>query len=259
MELTFLNDLGQSFVVEIDPNMELENVMALLEAESGIPVAEQSISHEGRELTNPKATIRELGVQGDSAMMLLRRKVASSVSGRPMEQDSEMMRLQLLGNPDMMRELQQAQPELAEAAQNNPQRFAELLRQTRERQYSAELEQQREIERLNMDPFDVEAQQKIEDAIRQQAVMENMQHALEYSPEFFGRVCMLYIQLEPRNSRSMRAHAPDRHPVRRYRAWSGHSQDSRTRPLCATQGRGPPSPLFIHNHGGPRRRPPLRS
>ncbi|KAF5333250.1 hypothetical protein D9611_002770 [Ephemerocybe angulata] len=196
MELTFLNDLGQSFVVEIDPNMELENVMALLEAESGIPVAEQSISHEGRELTNPKATIRELGVQGDSAMMLLRRKVSSSVSGRPMEQDSEMMRLQLLGNPDMMRELQQAQPELAEAAQNNPQRFAELLRQTRERQYSAELEQQREIERLNMDPFDVEAQQKIEDAIRQQAVMENMQHALEYSPEFFGRVCMLYIQLE---------------------------------------------------------------
>ena len=33
MELTFLTDLGQSFVVEIDPNMELENVMALLEAE----------------------------------------------------------------------------------------------------------------------------------------------------------------------------------------------------------------------------------
>jgi hypothetical protein len=33
MELTFVTDLGQSFVVEIDPNMEFENVMALLEAE----------------------------------------------------------------------------------------------------------------------------------------------------------------------------------------------------------------------------------
>lgn len=33
MELTFLTDLGQSFSIEIDPNMELENVMALLEAE----------------------------------------------------------------------------------------------------------------------------------------------------------------------------------------------------------------------------------
>ena len=36
MELTFVNDLGQSFVVEIDPNMELENVMVLVEAEAGV-------------------------------------------------------------------------------------------------------------------------------------------------------------------------------------------------------------------------------
>ena len=36
MLLTFINDLGQSTVVEIDPNMELENVMALLEAEARI-------------------------------------------------------------------------------------------------------------------------------------------------------------------------------------------------------------------------------
>ena len=33
MKLTVVNDLGQTFVVEVDPNMELENVMALLEAQ----------------------------------------------------------------------------------------------------------------------------------------------------------------------------------------------------------------------------------
>ena len=33
MELTFFTELGESYVVEIDENMELENVMALLEAE----------------------------------------------------------------------------------------------------------------------------------------------------------------------------------------------------------------------------------
>lgn len=33
MLLTFVNDLGQSFTVEIDPDMELENVMALIEVE----------------------------------------------------------------------------------------------------------------------------------------------------------------------------------------------------------------------------------
>jgi hypothetical protein len=55
------------------------------------------------------------------------------------------------------------------------------------------IEQQRlvEIERLNADPFDVGAQQKIEEAIRQEAVLENLEHALEYSPESFGRVTML--------------------------------------------------------------------
>ena len=85
----------------------------------------------------------------------------------------------------------QTAPEIADAAQNNPEAFAELLRQTHQRQQEAEVERQHEISRLNADPFDVEAQRKIEEAIRQQAVMENLEHALEYAPESFGRVIML--------------------------------------------------------------------
>ena len=46
---------------------------------SGIPRTEQSISYEGRELSNEKATMEGLGVSGN-AMLLLRRKV--SVAGR---------------------------------------------------------------------------------------------------------------------------------------------------------------------------------
>lgn len=59
------------------------------------------------------------------------------------------------------------------------------------RQYEAELERQRAIESLNADPYDIEAQRRIEEAIRQEAIMENLEHALEYSPEAFGRVTML--------------------------------------------------------------------
>ncbi|CAK5263178.1 unnamed protein product [Mycena citricolor] len=195
MELTFATDLGQTFVIEIDPDMELENVMALLEVESGIAVGEQSISYNGRDLVSPKSTLRQLGVNENNALLLLRRKIPN-MAGRPVEHDAESMRLQLLGDPEMMRQLQAMQPEIAQAAQSNPARFAELLRSTREMQNSAEMQRQHEIERLNADPYDVEAQRKIEEAIRQQAVLENMEHALEYSPESFGRVTMLYIPVE---------------------------------------------------------------
>ncbi|KDQ64168.1 hypothetical protein JAAARDRAFT_218053 [Jaapia argillacea MUCL 33604] len=132
--------------------------------------------------------MRELGV-GENAMLLLRRKVR--VAGREMSQDAEMMRLTLLGDPALMAQLQETNPELARAAISDPAQFATLLRQHHARQQSAELAQQREIAALNADPYDVEAQRKIEEAIRQQAVMENLEHALEYSPESFGRVTML--------------------------------------------------------------------
>ena len=46
---------------------------------SGIPRTEQSISYEGRELSNEKATMEGLGVSGN-AVLLLRRKI--SVAGR---------------------------------------------------------------------------------------------------------------------------------------------------------------------------------
>jgi len=85
----------------------------------------------------------------------------------------------------------QTSPELVQAARDDPERFATLLRQVRQQYEAAEAQKRRGTELLNADPFDIEAQRRIEDAIRQEAIMENLNHAIEYSPESFGKVIML--------------------------------------------------------------------
>ncbi len=44
--------------------------------------------------------------------------------------------------------------------------------------------------------FDLDAQQRIAEHIRLQNIQQNMEHALEYMPEAFGNVVMLYIDCQ---------------------------------------------------------------
>lgn len=96
-----------------------------------------------------------------------------------------------------MAQIRAQQPELAQAAQADPRRFAELLNQIQQvDRYDQQLERQRQIDALNQDPFDVEAQRKIEEMIQQEQILENLNNAMEYHPESFARVTMLYIDVE---------------------------------------------------------------
>jgi len=194
MQITFVTNTD-TFPIDIDPDMKLQDVQALLEAESGIPVSEQFITLDGRELSQPMVTMKDLGVSDNSMLLLRRRAAPSSGASREGSHDAEMARLQILGNPELLRQFQQTYPELVEALQS-PERFATLFKQQQERARQAEFERMRAIQALNADPFDIDAQTKIEEAIRQEAIMENMEHALEYSPEAFGRVTMLYVPVE---------------------------------------------------------------
>ncbi|KAK1159510.1 regulatory solute carrier protein family 1 member 1-like isoform X1 [Acipenser oxyrinchus oxyrinchus] len=116
---------------------------------------------------------------------------ASSGSSQQGLDDPALLRDMLLANPHELSLLKERNPPLAEALLSGDlERFTKvLLEQQQER---ARREQER-IRLLTADPFDLEAQAKIEEDIRQHNIEENMTFAMEEAPESFGQVVMLYI------------------------------------------------------------------
>ncbi|KAG5519949.1 hypothetical protein PMAC_000226 [Pneumocystis sp. 'macacae'] len=110
--------------------------------------------------------------------------------------DPEILRLRLLLEPHFLEMIHQTHPELANAAVNDPETFKKMIQSMCLSRESLELERQKEISALNANPLNVEAQARIEEIIRQEAVMENLENAMEYHPESFGCVTMLYINVE---------------------------------------------------------------
>ncbi|CAG8544910.1 7658_t:CDS:10 [Paraglomus brasilianum] len=202
MRLSISTQTGELHNVEVDSQMELENFKALVEAETNVAISDQILYHDGKELKDPKKTLEQCGVIEDDIVLLHRNSNSSST-----DMSSEQMRQYLLSSPGVVSQLQRTNPPLAAAlnsALNSPQQFAEIYNQIRELPRSG-LQDPGYSTGINPDGLDIESQRKIEEAIRQQNINENYQNALEFNPEVFGRVTMLYIDVEV-----------NRHPVKAF-------------------------------------------
>ncbi|KAF7534964.1 hypothetical protein G7054_g5758 [Neopestalotiopsis clavispora] len=195
--------------LEVFPEMTIEALRSSIEAE-GIPEPTQHIYHNGQLITDKSKTLQELSITDGDMLALHIRDLRGSTglaaahtqqqqqqrgSAAGMNQDPELIRLQVLGDSRLRAELQRTSPQLA-AALEDSRRFAQLFRQLADQQEEARLSRMREIEQLNNDEFNPEAQARIEEIIRQQGVTENLQNAMEYNPESFGRVHMLYVDVK---------------------------------------------------------------
>ncbi|KAJ2842433.1 DNA damage-inducible protein 1 [Coemansia erecta] len=94
-----------------------------------------------------------------------------------------------------MEQLRQTHPEIARAVQNDPVEFGRLMGILQQQQQQIQRQRQQELANLEADPFDIESQRRIEEMIRQENIMKNMETALELNPESFASVSMLFIDV----------------------------------------------------------------
>ncbi|XP_059426744.1 protein DDI1 homolog 2 isoform X1 [Carassius carassius] len=230
-----------TFALDVSPELELRDFLALCELESGIPAMEIQISYAEQPLQDPTRALGNYGLKDGDVIVLRQAErllgpqptvpglpridfssiaVPGTSSGqnrqhqaqRPSATQSQPPRAttapgsalspQGLDNPALLRDMLLANPhELSLLKERNPPLAEALLSGDLERFTKVLLEQQqdrarREQERIKLltaDPFDLEAQAKIEEEIRQHNIEENMTIAMEEAPESFGQVVMLYI------------------------------------------------------------------
>jgi len=100
-------------------------------------------------------------------------------------------------DPHTMSMLEQNNPRLARMIREEDiSGLQEELRNLHRLRTSREDELRRQEELLNADPFNPEVQKRIEELIHQKNIEENMELALEHSPELLTSVHMLYVEME---------------------------------------------------------------
>jgi len=191
---------NELLTLELPPASSVKDLKGFIEAETSLPAASQSIYLNGQPVAHDTQTLEDAGIRdGEMLAVLIRQARPPPQNPRAnnpaREPDPEGVRQQLLMNPAAQNDVRQRDPELA-AAVHDPDRWRQVYTMRQRQAQDAERERQNQIALLNEDPFNVEAQRRIEEIIRQDRVVENLQKAYDENPEVFVHVHMLYVNTE---------------------------------------------------------------
>ncbi|WPG99396.1 DNA damage-inducible protein 1 [Acrodontium crateriforme] len=214
--------MDQDFItLDLPPDLTVADLKGFVQAETNIEPAQQQFYLNNVLVQGDTKTLQEAGINDGDMLAMLQQSTQSNNNmgaqrrpqqaafgqrrpARPNSDEIETSRLSILGNPQAMAQVRQQRPALAEAI-NDSARFREVWEEMYREDDERERERAEQMRLLNEDPFNIEAQRKIEEIIRQESVQENLQFAYEHNPEVFGRVTMLYIPV-----------TVNRHPVKAF-------------------------------------------
>lgn len=178
--------------LDIPPGITISDLKGFVQAETNIPNNAQQFWLNGQPLIGDNRTLEEAGVNDGEMLGMVVRRQNAGAQNRPRSQpgqqqgrsndDIEITRQRILDSPDARSRISRQNPEMARAI-NDPVLFRQLWLEAQRRESDIQQERNRLIQTLNEDPFDVEAQQKIAEILRQENVQANCHKALEEHPE----------------------------------------------------------------------------
>lgn len=203
--VTAPNDEGHQdvFSLDLDAGLTIKEIKGFIEAESGFPADTQNLFFNGQTLSNDTQRLGETGVTDNDLLAVLIRRRGNGAQGKQArgppaaasaragsahgqadtaQVDPEVLRLRLLSNPDEQQQLRNAAPDLL-ACLHDAARWREAYTKMLRQQQDAQTERENQVALLNEDPFNIDAQRRIEELIRQDQVMANLQRAVQETPE----------------------------------------------------------------------------
>jgi len=189
--------------MQVDGEATLGTLKATLEAETKVPQNIQLLLHNGAPL-NATSSLVAQGVQAGDLIMLERNAASpgpsvgggsqrgpASAGGMPSAEEGQRILQQLRSAPQ-----ERLPPPLRDAVASGDiatiVKFIEQMSRAQNQDPFAE-EEAKLMAAAAADPFNIDVQRRLEEIIQQKNVFENYSNAMEYNPEAFASVHMLYV------------------------------------------------------------------
>ena len=187
---------------QLAPNTPISSLPPILAADFGLSPSTPLSFHLSQRPLDPTLTLEAAAVKHQDVVEVSRAVATSSPSADSLESippqlwmNPALLHAHFQSHPHLISLLRNDPPLHAAAQSPSPQQLTTLINERLSQRVAAQRRDAERQARIAADPYGEEAQREIEEEIRQKNIAENMAKAIEYSPESFGHIVMLYVPM----------------------------------------------------------------